>query len=55
VDETGLSGRYDLEIPISSLEAARVALRERYGLSLNSDEREIECLSIQAESEEVAP
>ena len=44
LDETGLPGRYDITVPTDTTESARTVLRDRYGLSFQKEEREIELL-----------
>jgi hypothetical protein len=49
-DDTGLTGRYDLEIPIRSFEEAQRALAATYGLSLHPVRRSAEVLLIHADA-----
>ncbi len=47
-DETGLSGHYDVEIPIRSLEEAQGFLARAYGLKLEPVQKPTEILVIYA-------
>lgn len=51
VDETGMDGKYDVEVefPDKDVEAAKIALRKKLGISLDLVDRSITVLSVMAQ------